>query len=172
MKTKVLFLVLFVGMVFSTTIQAQPAPGRDFGLGIALGSPTAITGKVWMTNSEAFDFGLAYSSRDYVLVYGDYLLHATNLFGSSSELSNRLTSYIGIGLGVYSWDRNYYYEDRPAGWRRKEGDVGVYARIPLGLEWTPRSPSLGVFVELVPGISVIPSIDAIINAAIGIRYYF
>lgn len=172
MKTKLLFLVLFVGMVFSTTLQAQPASPRDFGIGIALGSPTAITGKVWLSNSSAMDLGLAYSSRDYVLLYGDYLLHSTNLFGTHSELSNRLTTYIGIGLGVYSWDRHYYYEDRPAGWRRKDGDVGVYARIPLGIEWTPREPPLGVFAEIVPGVSVIPSVDAIINVAVGIRYYF
>lgn len=171
MKTKLLFLVLFMGLAFSSPLLAQPASPRDFGIGIALGSPTAITGKVWLTNSTAMDIGLSYSSHDYVLVYGDYLLHSTNLFGNT-ELSNRLSSYIGIGLGIYSWDRDYYYEDRPAGWRRKDGDVGVYARIPLGLEWTPRDPPLGVFAELVPGVSVIPSVDAIINVALGIRYYF
>jgi hypothetical protein len=166
-----IFFILFAALIIPTLSQAQPVAPRDFGIGIAIGNPTAVTGKVWLTSASAMDFGLAYSSRDYTLVYGDYLLHSTGLFGSN-HLSNRLTTYIGIGLGIYSWDRNYYYEDRPAGWRRKEGDVGVYARIPLGVEWTPSEPPLGVFAELVPGISVIPSIDTIINAAIGIRYYF
>jgi hypothetical protein len=168
---KITFFVLILALMIPGMVQAQPPPSHDVGIGVAIGSPTAITGKVWLTNSTAIDAGLAYSSRDYVLIYGDYLLHTTGLLGSN-ELSNRLSTYIGIGLGIYSWNRNYYYEDRPAGWRRKEGDVGIYARIPLGIEWNPRDPPLGVFVELVPGVSVIPSIDVIINAAIGIRYYF
>lgn len=168
---KIIFPILVLAFIFSGATQAQPVGPRDFGLGVAIGSPTAITGKVWLTQSTAADFGFAYSSRNYVLVYGDYLLHSSGVLGNN-ELSNRLSTYIGIGLGIYSWDRNYYYEDRPSGWRRKEGDVGVYARIPLGIEWNPRDPPLGVFAELVPGVSVIPSIDVIINAAIGIRYYF
>ncbi|MBC7457742.1 MAG: hypothetical protein H7235_05655 [Bdellovibrionaceae bacterium] len=167
---KIILLVL--AFMIPGLLQAQPAAPRDFGIGLAIGSPTAITGKVWLTNAAAIDMGLAYSSHNYVLVYGDYLLHTNGLFGQRSELSDRFTTYIGIGLGIYSWDRGYYYEDRPAGWRRKDGDLGAYARIPLGLEWTPRHPSIGVFVELVPGISIIPSIDAVINAALGIRYYF
>lgn len=167
-----IFSILFTVFVLPLLLQAQPSAPRDFGIGVAIGSPTAITGKVWLTNSAAMDVGLAYSSHDYVLVYGDYLLHSIGLFGANSEISNRFSTYMGLGLGIYSWDRDYYYEDRPAGWRRKEGDIGVYFRIPLGIEWTPHEPSLGVFAELVPGVSVVPSIDAIINAAIGIRYYF
>ena len=168
---KFIYFILLMCLIFPGAVKAQPPASHDFGLGIALGSPTAITGKVWLTNSTAFDFGLGYSSRDYFLVYGDYLLHRTGVFGAN-ELTRELNAYFGLGLGIYSWDRNYYYQDRPAGWRRKEGDVGVYARIPFGVEWNPRDPPLGVFAELVPGISLIPSIDVIINAAVGIRYYF
>lgn len=168
---KFIYFVLLMCIIFPGAVKAQPPASRDFGLGIALGSPTAITGKVWLTNSTAFDFGLGYSSRDYVLVYGDYLLHRTGLFGAN-EFTRELNSYYGLGLGIYSWDRNYYYEDRPAGWRRKEGDLGVYVRVPFGVEWNPRDPPLGVFAEIVPGVSLIPSVDVIINAAVGIRYYF
>jgi hypothetical protein len=167
-----IFFILVLSSFFTWVVHAQPATSRDIGIGVAIGSPTAITGKIWLTNTSAMDAGLAYSSRDYILVYGDFLLHSVGLFGAGSEISNRLSTYIGLGLGIYSWDRDYYYEDRPVGWRRKDGDVGLYARIPFGLEWSPREPPLGVFVELVPGVSVIPSIDAIINAAVGIRYYF
>lgn len=167
---KILFFIL-AALTISSVSQAQSATPRDFGIGLAIGSPTALTGKIWLTNTTAMDFGLAYSSRDYLLIYGDYLLHDTGLF-QSNKFTDRLTTYFGFGLGIYSWDRNYYYGNRPAGWRSKESDLGVYIRVPIGAEWRPVDLPIGVFAELVPGLSVVPSIDVIINAAIGIRYYF
>jgi hypothetical protein len=45
-------------------------------------------------------------------------------------------------------------------------------RIPFGLEWRPSEAPLGVFVELAPGLTLIPGTSSFFQGDIGIRYYF
>ena len=42
----------------------------------------------------------------------------------------------------------------------------------FGIEWRPVLLPLGVFFEIVPGISVIPEIGFFGNGGLGLRYFF
>jgi len=147
---------------------------RGLGLGIILGEPTGFTGKTWQGqgSKRAIDFGLAYSFGSFVLVYGDYLFHFPGAFkGSSRErFLAELSPYVGVGgvlliaTGGPKADRKYF--------AASTSSIGLSFRIPLGVEWLPADPPLGVFVEVVPGVGFVPRTFALLQAGIGIRYYF
>lgn len=167
--------VLLAAALSFTTAMLAPAPARaaggPFGLGIAIGDPSAITAKYWLSGREAADFGLSFNLDRYVLFYGDYLLHWPGVFGRSE--ARFLTPYLGIG-GVLVFSS---YGDRHARsdkyWRSdSDASFALGVRIPFGLEWRPATAPIGVFLELAPGLAVIPATTGFFQGAIGVRYYF
>lgn len=143
---------------------------QPFGLGIVAGDPTAITGKYWLHQDDAVDFGLAFSVNDATLLYGDYLVHYPGAFKQKGKFINELNPYVGVGgvLAATSSSRsdNYRY------YGRSSGSLGLGVRVPFGVEWQPVKPPLGIFAEIVPGISVVPTTGLVVQGGIGIRYYF
>jgi len=74
---------------------------------------------------------------------------------------------VGAGLGFY-WISDASEKDRYA-----SGDTFVaFIRVPLGLSWALTSAPLEIFVELAPGVSFIPEVDAEFTGGIGARYRF
>ncbi|MDD5582336.1 MAG: hypothetical protein PHS99_03870 [Candidatus Marinimicrobia bacterium] len=146
MKKIILFtLVLFV-FIASPVI----ARGEGFGLGIILGEPTGLSGKVWMNSNAAVDMAAAWSFGDNgaVHLHGDYVFHNKNLLDFAFL-------YYGIGAKVKLAD-----------------DIQVGIRIPVGLVHTFQEAPLDVFFEIVPGLNLIPDTDFYVHGGLGIRYYF
>ncbi|MBN21722.1 MAG: hypothetical protein CL678_10590 [Bdellovibrionaceae bacterium] len=131
------------------------AKKRSFGLGIIVGEPTGITGKYFFDQTQAVDFGISYSFDKFVYAYADYLKHFPHAFGKSSKFVYELAPYVGVGLGV-----------------GLDHDVLVAARIPLGIEWMIPRSQIGLFLELVPGLAVIPSTTFRFGGGIGVRFFF
>ncbi len=142
----------------------------DLGAGIVLGDPTAITIKYWRDKQVAYDAGIGFAVSNYFLFYGDYLYHFPGAFKAKDAFLARLTPYLGVGgiLAVTTSDRSQNY----AYYGRNSGSFGLGIKVPLGIEWRPREPSIGVFVEIAPGISIVPATTAIFTGGIGIRYFF
>ncbi|MFW1406269.1 hypothetical protein ACEV85_23765, partial [Vibrio parahaemolyticus] len=70
------------------------------------------------------------------LVYGDYLWKYPSFFGHQTKFVSQLTGYLGVGGGIYSWNSSSRYNDRPWGWRdNNNSGVGIYGRVPFGVEW-------------------------------------
>ncbi len=157
-------------MLCSTLISIQSFSEENLGAGIVLGAPTALTLKYWQTKQVAYDAGLGFSAGNYVLFYGDYLYHYPGAFKQKDAFLSRLTPYVGLGaiVAVTTGDR----KDNDNYLGKSSGSFGLGVRVPLGIEWIPREPSLGVFIEIAPGISLIPSTSALLMAGIGVRYYF
>lgn len=143
------------------------AKGGPFGLGAIFGYPTAITGKWFTDSSTAMDLGLWFSSGS-VGIYGDYLWHKQNLLNFGSARANsEIFYYLGVGPGVYSAsDREYRF------YARSDSRTAVWVRVPVGVDWRPSTVTLSVFLELVPGISILPDVGFSGNAGLGIRYFF
>ena len=171
---KYLLLSLFSIAILQTVpsaLAANTPSDRRLGLGIILGEPTGFTGKYWMKSDEATDFGLTYSFNSFLLIYGDYLWHFHNAFANTDLEGASLSPYVGGGLTLFvSTDDN-----------RKDGklftddstsDVGLGIRVPLGIEWRPVRPPIGVFAEIVPGMGFIPDIFLFFQGGVGIRYFF
>lgn len=173
LRTTALLLLLGSFPTLATAKDAvTQAPGaKNFGLGIVLGEPTGISAKLWTTPVNAFDFGLAFSFNDYALVFADYLFHFPGSLGRTSPFVTQLTPYVGIGAVLaFANDRDFEKDRKFFG--RSRDTLGLGVRVPLGIEWMAPSAPLGVFIELVPGISLVPSTSGFIEGGIGVRYYF
>lgn len=176
MKFKTLLLLALLSLSsFSATAANLPGPtpsnSRGFGLGIVLGEPTGLSAKLWLSGENALDFGLSFSFDDYLLLFSDYLFHFNGALGRSSAFVSQLTPYVGVG-GVLAFANSGHYDKDRHFFRRTRDSVGFGVRIPVGIEWlAPRVP-LGVFIELVPGLSLVPATSGFIEGGIGIRYYF
>jgi len=149
---------------------AQAATSGPLGLGVIFGNPTALTGKYLVGNGRAYDFGLAFSFSDYILVYGDYLVPFTKGFGSRDKFVSQLIPYYGVGGIAVTTTKDRTNDDRILG--KKSGSFGLGLRIPLGIEWRPSDPAFGFFLEIVPGISIAPETSAMFQGGVGLRYFF
>ncbi len=148
---------------------AGPGGGGDFGLGIIIGEPTGLSGKLWLDNSQAVDFLLAFSIDDDYddnirrLLFGaDYLFH----FDAFKPRSVELPLYVGIGGKIVFFDRDN------GRFRDDDDDFGLALRIPLGISLLLKSAPLEFFVEIVPGLFILPGTNADLDAGLGARYYF
>lgn len=153
-----------------TVLGVSVFAGENRGAGIVLGSPTGLTGKMWKDSQVAYDAGLSFSSSDYVLFYGDYLLHYPGSIRDKNPFISQLTPYWGLGGILVLTSANRDSNDKYIG--KKSGSVGLGVRCPVGAEWKPGRLPLGIFAELAPGISVFPATDILIQGGIGMRYYF
>lgn len=150
MVRSIIFFVLTAVLAFGTA-EAQDS---GFGLGVILGEPTGISGKLWVDNKRAIDGAVAWSfdKKSAMHLHADLLFHSSNII--KVEMS-KLLVYYGIGGRVK-------FENK--------SKVGV--RVPLGLNYLSSGAPLDVFLEIVPILDLAPSTDFSLNAAIGVRYFF
>jgi hypothetical protein len=126
------------------------------GLGIILGEPTGLTGKL-LFGTHGFQLHLGYGieRRGRFVLIGDYLFHFLQAIPPIQN-AGRLAPYVGVGgrLGV----------------RDDNALLGI--RFPLGLAFFLRAAPIEFFVEIALGIGLIPETVAIIDGGIGGRFYF
>ncbi len=145
--------------VFALTGTALPAAENRLGIGFVLGDPSGITGKLFISSSDAIDAGIGASHDHGAYLYGDYLRHFSGVFPVPS-----LLLYLGIGPGFYDHDnegRNHSGSD----------ENGLECRFPIGLEYRFTTIPLAAFLELVPAMTVVPDIDFHLRGGLGIRYF-
>lgn len=145
--------------------------GGPFAVGLILGEPTGLSGKLFVSQRNALDFGLGFGSGYYDdhgnRIHADYLWHPKALTKNSTFV---MPFYIGIGAII--WD-NHRYDDR----------LGIGPRIPLGIDMYFREAPIDVFLELAFAMDLIDrdyDVDrnryrgrgAWIEAALGVRYSF
>jgi hypothetical protein len=171
--TRSLLLSAVIAWGASAPVPAH-ADRQGFGLGVILGEPTGFTGKYRYDARSALDFGLAWSFSSFFLIYGDYLYHFPSAFrGAREPFFQQLTPYIGGGGALFFDTASRRVGDRDAKYFTKDGDsFGLGIRFVAGLEWSPPSIPLGVFLELAPGVGIVPSTFGFIQGGIGVRYYF
>ena len=155
----------YIYIIFAATIitgflsSRLIASGSKFGAGFILGSPSGLTGKLFISNAHAIDFGVGIVSDD-LYVYGDYLLHFSNVFPVAN-----LAIYLGIGGGFHDYEKEHKFKE-------DEDENRLEVRGPLGLEYMIQKIPLGLFVEIVPAMRVVPDVDFGIRGGLGVRYYF
>ena len=143
---------------------AQGPQGHTFGAGILLGDPSGLTIKQWLNASNAFDVHVAFDFTDEAFtLLADYLFHF-DAFRLKSRAQVDLPLYVGIG-GKLLVDANDNKKNNDAA-------VGLGVRIPIGIAVLFKQAPLEIFVEIAPGLSVIPATSAEIDGGLGIRYYF
>lgn len=153
---------------------------RQYGLGVMLGDPTGLSGKAWLSRTNAIDAGLgAYGygppggcfrngpnppacdrgwGRSTISVHADYLWESKIVEGRLAQLD----WHIGGGARVLFLSDPCAYDC----W-----ELGV--RGPVGLDLTFARPNfLEVFFELAPALYVVPVAFLSFEGALGVRGYF
>lgn len=149
---KLLFIPLVIGFIAVDESKAQFKAG-DFGLGVIIGEPTGLSAKYFTGQSNAFDFGLAWTlgENGNFHAHADYLFHKFDLFDVDSGI---MPLYFGIGGRVKAGNN---------------AKLGV--RIPVGVSYHFPNDPIEIFFELVPVLDLAPSTSFSGNGGMGIRYY-
>jgi len=170
-------LCAWTGRARATEVGVQ----RQYGVGLMVGDPTGLSGKVWLSRTNAIDLGLgAYSfgppgdcvhggapgqticargwNSNVYSVNADYLWQSRIIEGRLAQLD----WHIGGGA------RAFFFSGPCTGdcW-----DLGV--RGPVGVDLTFQQPTfLEVFFELAPAFYVVPVAFFSFEGALGVRGYF
>ena len=145
-KTIFLILVSFI----SLSVYSQ---GSGLGLGIIIGEPTGLSAKMWTSEKTAIDAGIAWSfvGSGYMRVHADMLVHNFSIDVDKGQLP----IYFGLGAKLLL-----------------ASDLGLGVRIPVGIAYLFESAPFDIFVEVVPGLDLLPGTDFGIDGAMGVRYFF
>ena len=144
---------LFLGI--SLCIGSASAQEKGFGLGVILGEPTGISGKLWNGRTTAFNGAVAWSFEK----NNAFHLHLDHVFHNQKIIEvekGRLPVYYGIGGRV----------------RFDDDDVRIALRIPVGINYQFADAPVDLFFEIVPLLDLIPSTEFDFNGGIGVRYFF
>jgi hypothetical protein len=166
----------FVLLLAPPARATEVGTSRVFGLGGQIGEPTGIVGKAFVGRGNAFDFGLGFGGwgwrgrcqapdgrwydcpnrHDYFSVHADFLWEEA-FFAQPF----RLDWHAGVGARFVDWyDWDYHA-------------TAALARVPLGLDFAFRRPAwLEAFVEVAPGLMLVPVFDFWLDVGLGARAYF
>ena len=152
---KYLCVVLLAVAVLSGIGRAE---GSGVGFGVIVGEPTGLSAKFWLGGDAAVDAAAAWSLLrrvERLHVHADFLWHSFDLLEVSP---GQLPLYYGIGGRV----------------KLASGDnkLRVGCRVPVGLEYLFDGPPIGLFIEVVPILDLLPATGFNMNGAIGGRFYF
>jgi len=150
------YIGAILGMIALACLNIPVFAQHDFGLGIIVGEPTGLSGKLWLGKTTAIDGAVAWSfeGEDAFHLHMDYLLHSFDLIRVDK---GKLPLYYGIG-GRIKFD--------------EEDNARVGLRIPVGLEYIFTGERVDIFLEIVPLLDLIPDTDFSLNGGIGVRYFF
>jgi hypothetical protein len=152
---------------------AATAAGSEFGLGFVLGNPSGLSAKVPAGGVNAFQFILAYEAgggwgnrgwgndgcgpngndcNGQFYLGGDYVWYNYNAIPVSK---GRLPFYYGPGV-----------------WTSAANKTGMGIRFALGLEYQFATAPFDLFLEIAPGIRVIPNTNGYVSSGLGGRFFF
>jgi hypothetical protein len=158
MRRAILALLLLC-LVAAGTARAEGGP---FGLGLIVGSPTGLSGKVYFNKANALDFavGEALASERGFHVHVDYLWHPVML---TQDEAFFLPLYLGLGGRILSRDSH------------EGSNLHFGVRAPVGILFDFKRVPIDVFLELALVVDLVHEHDDDVldlNAGAGIRYYF
>lgn len=171
MSGRKLFLAICISLLLSSQALAGPrgsgsqTSGGPLGLGLSLGGPTGLTGKYYLDSSSGLSFGVGFGGHGWIGAHLDYVLSVTNL---SLNSAGSLYPYVGGGVGL-GFLGGLGYPFTP-----------VYLNVPVwadvhftgGLGWNVASLPLDIFLEIAPGLSILPGLGLGWHGILGFRYYF
>ena len=145
---------------------ASAQTGGSFGLGLIVGEPTGVSGKLYIKRSHAIDgaIGLGFADGRGIHVHADYLWHPVVLTRTPSF---DLPLYVGLGGRLQSHGKRDNRDEHLA-----LGPRGV-----VGILFGFRNAPIDVFLEVAVGVDLVANDDTprsglTVDLAAGVRYYF
>lgn len=148
-------------LTMAIILLTQNSNASEYQLGVVLGAPTGISGKVSLNNNHAFDAVLAYSLADELGLefHADYLREKAYSFSINAE--SPLELYYGIGARFALITKG-----------RHDDDIAIGPRAPIGLTYQINNPRIEFFGELALAFDIIPATNLDLEGGIGLRYRF
>ncbi len=146
--------IILSAIFFLSLATAGLSQGEGLGVGIIVGEPTGVTAKYWLDRTNALDGALAWS----FLEDGSLYLHANYIhhhFEVIELSSGEMPLYYGGGLKM-----------------KFASDFILGLHVPLGIAYHFEEAPLDVFLEIRPGLNLIPETRFDMSGGIGVRYYF
>jgi hypothetical protein len=150
---------------------------KTFGLGLELGEPTGLTGKLFVSSNAALDFGIGYAYQNYYYddglhIYGDILFHPTVLAHADAF---ELPFYIGGGIRYWDFD----FCDPQGICTYRGSAVGI--RVPIGIDFDFNRAPIDIFLQIVPVIDFLHGdyydryrdrTHLAVDPSVGFRFWF
>jgi hypothetical protein len=162
-------------LVVPEAVAAAPATTGGFGLGLQLGSPSAITLKFAGAHESGFalgvgaGFGYGNTFRTSLWLQADYLIHLATLIDSDGV---DLGVYGGPGVFASVFGANYGFGYAGNAWYDNVDSVGVGVRLPIGLSLAFDTFPLELYAQFDPAIGVFPAVGFGLGGSVGFRVYF
>ena len=153
MRNAILSILLLVIGVIPVQAQLKQREFPLYEIGVLLGEPTGLSGKMWFDSRNAVQAAAAWSFTDEgrIELQGSYLFHFLQIVLEQGDLP----VYFGFGAAL-----------------RINGDSYFGARIPIGLEYILPSGMLSIFVEGAPVTELIPDVEVEASGGLGLRFVF
>lgn len=136
-----------------------PGGPSGFGVGVVFGEPTALSFAWRAGGRTALDAAVGWSfPREWLAVHGD-ILYTLAVLDAPELPGVHFPFYVGVGPRLRV--------DLGGG---DDTDLGV--RVPLGMGIYSDGTPVEGFLEIVPGVGIIPSTKGFLDAGVGVRYYF
>lgn len=151
-------------------------PGSGFGIGLQVGTPTALTVKFPASGADiVLGIGVGYGGRfgrygfAGLSIHGDYLFNVAQLVQTGDVGVN---AYLGPGLWLTLFAGGYGYGLPGSYYYSRETFLGLGVRFPIGVNAKFASAPVEIYLELDPAIFVFPGIGGFIGASLGFRWFF
>jgi len=152
-KFAIVYVLIFVCFAGVLNANAKYNGSKNFGVGIYMGYDAGLSFKSWMNRDNALQVDVNWNFNWGSMGVGAaYLVHNYEILKAEGS---RLPVYFGI-KGWANFD--------PGGAR-----AGV--QVPLGISWIFRDAPIDIFVQIEPGIQVIPDMHFAPNGGVGIRFW-
>lgn len=183
MKTVLSTLVLACALAVGTDAAARGGPqNKTFGLGLQLGTPTAITGKVYFGEVPALVFGLGVAWP--FGGFGGYVGGDFHVYKFQHKRMDVLTLHLYVGASLQAsfigpWYYTVWYRGGPYPYyyyNYVNGPFALAVRAPLGLSIYWGKVSFDTFFEIGPAVYIVfgGPVTAFVapTVSVGARYYF
>lgn len=145
---------------------ATRPPGKRLGLGLHLGWPVGLAGKYTLTTGQAVQFGIGVGGHSWLGANVDYIFTPVSIpvsdVGSLGfYLGGGLFGGFGVAPGLKLGDS--FFSGLP---------VVLGAEVPIGVVWNFQQLPVDIFLEVAPGLAILPGPNFSGRGAVGFRFFF
>lgn len=148
--------------------------GKQIGIGIQVGAPTALTAKIMLAPDQGIVAGLGagygFFFAPTLSLHVDYVWHPMILTQSDAFA---LSWYVGGGAWLGLWDGNRRgYVVAPFYTYVFVSPIALALRVPIGVSLAMKSIPLEFYGEAAPALGIFPGITFGLGFTLGARFYF
>ncbi|KYG69918.1 hypothetical protein AZI85_15960 [Bdellovibrio bacteriovorus] len=151
------FFILLVLLTTFLTFKAY----ADSAVGVVIGDPTGVSGRLGLDGKHSLEGALAYSSGHYdgLHIHATYLWDRARTF--AVQRGGPIETYYGLGVRLINFNKGEH-----------DGELAIGPRAPLGLLYNIDNPDIEIFGEVSLAVDLMPETNVDLDLGIGVRLRF